>query len=205
MHCLFRNGKRTLWWRLAFQIFGKIISCLMSWYFTLLSQIYFRIKRIIIRQVFATLDNRNYIDNSNGKRWDRFYISSIFRETVKIHFHEKNQISLNLTLYIKLLIPRNIFQEQYPTFYIWKHSQIHGVQNGNIYPSRNTACHRIDQQSARRRYRSLSCARRPVTVSKPLVLPGWRVIQSKAGGLGNVSRYKIRKESVGGSSESVIV
>lgn len=22
------------------------------------------------------------------KRWDRFYISSIFRETVKIHFHE---------------------------------------------------------------------------------------------------------------------
>lgn len=119
----------------------------------------------------------------------------------------KYQISLNLTLYIKLLIPRNIFQEQYrnPTFYIWKHSQIHGVQNGNIYPSRNTACHRIDQQSARRRYRSLSCARRPVTVSKPLVLPGWRVIQSKAGGLGNVSRYKIRKESVGGSSESVIV
>lgn len=32
----------------------------------------------------------------------------------------KYQISLNLTLYIKLLIPRNIFQEQYrnPTFYL---------------------------------------------------------------------------------------
>lgn len=39
------------------------------------------------------------------KRWDRFYISSIFRETVKIHFHE---ISNFLKPYIKLLIARNI-------------------------------------------------------------------------------------------------
>lgn len=211
MHCLFRNGKRTLWWRLAFQIFGKIISCLMSWYFTLLSQIYFRIKRIIIRQVFATLDNRNYIDNSNGKRWDRFYISSIFDgETVKIHFHEISNFLkpyaiykiINSTKYIPKTIQLFTFGNIH-RYTVFKCTT--GVQNGNIYPSRNTACHRIDQQSARRRYRSLSCARRPVTVSKPLVLPGWRVIQSKAGGLGNVSRYKIRKESVGGSSESVIV
>lgn len=89
----------------------------MSWYFTLLSQIYFRIKRIIIRQVFATLDNRNYIDNSNGKRWDRFYISSIFRETVKIHFHEISNFLKPYVIY-KIInstkyIPRTISQSNF--------------------------------------------------------------------------------------------
>lgn len=105
----------------------------------------------------------------------------------KIRFHE---ISNFLTLYT-IIIPRNIHSN--PSFYKFGNTRCSKWKY--IYLGRNTACHRIDQQSARRRYRSLSCARRPVTVSKPLVLPGWRVIQSKAGGLGNVSRYKIRKES----------
>lgn len=54
------------------------------------------------------------------KRWDRFYISSIFRETVKIHFHEISNFLTLLKPYViyKIInstkyIPRTISQSNF--------------------------------------------------------------------------------------------